>query len=459
MPRPFFEEFLSRAGPGGALACECGKTHQLGTRRIVCAPGALGLAAGELAATRGQGAHLWVLSDGNTESAAGERLKCSLGRARISSRILPASPKVQPAMELVHELDREVEDIGPDLLVSVGSGVLADLAKRVSFDTGIANWAVATAASVDAYTSGTSAIRVDGYHGAVPTRPSEVVICDLDVIARAPRRLFLAGLGDLLAKYIAFLDWNLARVMTGEYYCPFTAASGLGAARAALDAACSHEADPLGAARTLTDAALTSGLAMQALAASRSAASAEHTIAHFWETARCVGTEEHDLHGILVGAASRLVLKGYARFYAGSACGPARPASRLAAFDRELPWEQAVEPGLVPYLGKVRAEMQRKAFDRELLAARLSAWDREREGFLAMARPLLAELEKAVGTLESMGYPFAPRELGVPVEMCLLPARNVRLLRSRYSTFDLAWELGSEAEIVEAVVEAVGQRA
>jgi glycerol-1-phosphate dehydrogenase [NAD(P)+] len=431
----------------------------MGTRRIVSEPGALGLVAGELAATRGHGAHLWVLSDGNTENAAGERLKSSLARAKIVSRILPASPKVQPAMELVRELDREVRDVRPDLVVSVGSGVLADLAKRVSFDTGVANWAVATAASVDAYTSGTSALRVDGYHGAVPTRPSEIVICDLDVIARAPRRLFLAGLGDLLAKFIAFLDWNLARVMTGEYYCPFTAGSGLAAARAALDAARRHEADPLGAARTLTDAALTSGLAMQALAASRSAASAEHTIAHFWETARCVGAEEHDLHGILVGAASRLVLKGYARFYAGSACGPASPEARFAAFDRGLPWEETVEPGLAPYLGKVREEMQRKPFDRELLAARLAGWDRERESVLAMARPLLAELAQAVRTLESMGYPFAPHELGIPDEMCLLPARNVRLLRSRYSTFDLAWELGTEAEIVEAVVEAIGPRA
>jgi len=43
----------------------------------------------------------------------------------------------------------------------------------------------------------------------------------------------------------------------------------------------------------------------------------------------------------------------------------------------------------------------------------------------------------------------------VSMEMCMLPARNVRLLRSRYSTFDLAYELGTDGEIFAAIGEAV----
>ena len=360
-------------------------------------------------------------------------------------------------MELVEELDREVEALRPDLLPGVGSGVISDLVKRVSLDTGVPNWSVATAASVDAYTSATSAIRVGGFHNAVPTAVSETVVCDLGVIAAAPRRMFLAGLGDLLAKYIAFLDWNLSRVMTGEHFCAIMAEAGLDSARSALAAARREAADPAGAVRTLTDAALTSGLAMQSLGNSRSAASAEHTIAHFWETAEAVGNPDHDLHGILVGAASRLVLEGYRRFYGGPACALPLRDARLEAFEQERPWAETLEPGLAPYLTKISHEMGLKPSDRSILEARLDAFAKARDDILAMSRPLLEELGAAVETLQGMSYPFSPGELRIPREMCMLPSQSVRLLRSRYSTFDLAWELGTGSEILEAISSAVGR--
>ena len=37
----------------------------------------------------------------------------------------------------------------------------------------------------------------------------------------------------------------------------------------------------------------------------------------------------------------------------------------------------------------------------------------------------------------------------------LLPVRNVRLLRNRYSAFDLAHELGREGELLEAIAPAL----
>jgi glycerol-1-phosphate dehydrogenase [NAD(P)+] len=456
MPKPFFESFLARADSRGHIACECGQTHALGTRTILVSGNALAESAGVLEQGRGRGLTLWVLSDGNTEAAAGERWKSGLRAARIVSRVLPGVPRVVPTMELVQDLAREARALAPDLLAGVGSGVISDLVKRVSLDTGIPNWSVATAASVDAYTSATSAIRVGGFHNAIPCTPSQVVVCDLGVIAAAPRRMLLAGLGDLLAKFIAFLDWNLSRMVTGERYCAVMAEAGVGSARAALRAARRAAEDPLGSVRTLTDAALTSGLAMQALGNSRSAASAEHTIAHFWETAGAVGSEEHDLHGILAGAASRLVLAGYERFYRGGGLALPDRASRLGTLAAEKPWRDTLESGLVPYLTKIRQEMGLKHYDRAVLSARLEAFAASKDAIQALALPLLDELAAAVETLGGMGFPFSPRELGIPRDMCMLPSRSVRLLRSRYSTFDLAWELGTEGKIVEAIAEAVG---
>jgi glycerol-1-phosphate dehydrogenase [NAD(P)+] len=456
MQRLFFEDFMSRFDASGVLVCACGCTHRLHTRTIVVEQGALERSAELLARERGSRASLWVLSDENTEQAAGERWKSGLKAARIRSRVLPGRPRVVPTIELARELAVEVRAASPDLLVGVGSGVISDLAKKVSLDTGVPNWSVATAPSVDAYTSATSAIRIDGYHSPVPTGISEAVICDLDVIGAAPREMFLAGLGDLLAKFLAYLDWNLSRIMTGEHYCALMSGKGLESARTALSAARSQAADPLAAARTLTDAVLTSGLAMQALENSRSAASAEHTIAHFWEMAAAVGNEEHDLHGILAGAASRLVLHGYRRFYGELGSSRLDVESRLSAYDREGPWRAALEPGLAPFISKISEEMGRRIFDRSILAQRIEHFERSREEIMRLAGPLLQELASAVELLEGMGYPFDLEQLGISLESCMLPARNVRLLRARYTSCDLAYELGREEAIIDGIRAATG---
>ena len=447
MEQYVFQDFLSRFDSRGLFSCTCGRVHTLATRNVMAERGALARSADLLLESHGPGVALWVLSDENTEKAAAGAWKAGVRASRIVSHVLPRAPRPEPSAEVIDELSREVRAAAPGLLVSVGSGVISDLVKKVSMDTGVPNWCVATAASVDAFTSATSAIHVDGFHNAVPAAVSETVICDLDVIERAPREMVLAGFGDLLAKFIAHLDWNLSRVMTGEHYCEIISRAGLESARKALAAARRLREEPGEAARSLTDAVLTSGFAMQAMGSSRSAASAEHTMAHFWEIADAVSNQSLDLHGILVGAASRLVLHGYRAFYGSLPGFRLDPGARLRAFASEKPWQDSLEPGLTPYREKVFSEMAEKKMDRGTLAQRLSTFERSRGSILELAVSALDELAAAIDLLDSMSYPFSPAELGLSAEQCLLPARNVRFLRARYSTFDLAYELGLEQTI------------
>ena len=441
--RFFFQDFLSRFDSHGSFACECGRVHRIHTRAVLAEPGALDASAAALAREFPR-ARLWVLSDENTEAAAGARWKSAVAVSHIASRVLAARPKPAPTAELVDLLAREIPGESPDLLVAVGGGVISDLVKRLSLVLDRPNWCIATAASVDAYSSATAAIDVNGFHNALPARVSHTIVCDPDVIAGAPREMFLAGLGDLLAKYIAHLDWNLSRIMTGEYYCPVIADVALESARSALSAARELRADSLEAIRTLTDAAVSSGFAMQALGASRSAASAEHTMGHLWETPLTALKIRLDLHGILVGAASRMVLHGYRALYARLEQFEPDVSGRLSAYDAEPSWQETIEPALLPYIGKVRQEMTDRPFDRGILARRLEAFRVGRVEILGRARAMLEELGNAVETLEGIGYPFSPSELGIGRELLLLPYRNVRILRRRYSGFDLAYELGLE---------------
>jgi glycerol-1-phosphate dehydrogenase [NAD(P)+] len=448
----FYEDLVSRYRGGGS--CSCGTDHSIGAKDVLVGKGVLERSAALLGGTVPSGGCAWVLSDERTEEAAGREWKRHARGIRLVSKILAGEPRPVPTIELVHELASEVRSAGPALVVGVGSGVIADLAKQVSHETGLPNWAVATAASVDAYSSATAAIRVEGYHRALPTTVSRHIACDLDVISRAPRELFFDGLGDLLAKIISHLDWRLARLMTDEHYCPVIADASLGSSRQALAAARELAADPIAAARTLTDAVLTSGFCMQALGGSRPAASAEHTIAHHWEMAGVVGNPRWDLHGVLVGAASRIVLAAYRRLLEILPSFQPDIRARLAAYDREPPWEDGIEESVRPFLSKIREEMALRRFSRDVLAERLARFDVKREEILAMARPLLDELSEAVQLLEHLDFPFDLAELGVPEDAAATAIRNVSLLRHRYSCFDLAYELGLTGHMREAALAA-----
>jgi glycerol-1-phosphate dehydrogenase [NAD(P)+] len=452
----FFKDFTSRFDANGSYVCECGKVHKLQTRTTLVARNALESAADLLGQSYGRNAKVWVLSDRNTEAAAGARWKASLKGVQLFERVLEGTPKIDPTTELVAELEADVSGRAPKLLVAVGSGVISDLVKRVSLLSGVPNWCVATAPSVDAYGSATASIRVNDFHSATPAQVSEVIVADLDVIEKAPRTMFLAGLGDLLAKFIACLDWSLSRIVTGEHYCPVVSAVALGSARSALDAGRALDEDRAASASALMDAALSSGFAMQATGGSRSAASAEHTIVHFLETAHAAQNEKLDLHGILAGVASRMVLFAYEPFYERLEGFQPDIQRRLAAFDREPPWEKTVEPALAPYMGKVREEMSGRTLDRGALVGRLEAFVARRAEILDLSRSVLKELRQATGLLERMDYPFSFKALDMQPDLVSLPFRNIRLLRRRYSTFDLAYELGLEEILREAGNKYVG---
>jgi glycerol-1-phosphate dehydrogenase [NAD(P)+] len=453
--RTFFKEFLSRFSADGTYACPCGQTHRLGTRTVVIEHGALEESARSLVAQHGSGVRLWVLSDENTEAAAAARWKAALPGGRVVPCILPGRPKPYPTLEMAQSLAAEARAASPDLVVGVGGGVISDLVKRVSLEIEKPNWSVGTAASMDAYPSATVSFGVRGYKSALPGRISETIVCDLDVIGRAPREMFAAGIGDLLGKFIAYLDWNLSRIMTGEHFCPVAAELALDSARTALSAARALRGDPARAVRSLTDAAVSSGLAMQAVTASRPAASSEHTLSHFWETTHAAGVESLNLHGVLVGAASRVMLPGYRALWRELETVEPDVRRRLDRYDAETPWQESLEEGLRPYAGKVAEEMNGRAFDRGTLAQRLETFRTRRLEILALGNAMLGEMTAMVEALDGLEYPFGLRDLRIPPESAYLPLRNIRFLRRRYSAFELAYELGIEEVLRGAAAAAV----
>jgi len=101
----------------------------------------------------------------------------------------------------VTELAREA---GAEVIAGVGGGKTLDTAKIVANNLGLPQFIIPTSASTDAPTSSMSVLYKDtGEHlrCIVHRRGPDLVLVDSRIIARAPLRLFVAGIGDALSTW------------------------------------------------------------------------------------------------------------------------------------------------------------------------------------------------------------------------------------------------------------------
>jgi glycerol-1-phosphate dehydrogenase [NAD(P)+] len=104
-------------------------------------------------------------------------------------------------------------------VLSVGSGVVTDVAKHASYlfeqdnGTHVPFVVYQTANSVSAYASDMAPVFVDGVKRTLASRYPDGLVADLETLRDAPKEMTVAGVGDLLAAFISFPDWFLAQKM------------------------------------------------------------------------------------------------------------------------------------------------------------------------------------------------------------------------------------------------------
>lgn len=97
-----------------------------------------------------------------------------------------------------------------DVLYAVGGGLAADAAKYVAAKRDMPIVSVPTALSVDAFFTWASGVRGDGCVVYVETKPPDLVVLDLDVIAAAPDLVRASGICDVLSIATGCADWVYA---------------------------------------------------------------------------------------------------------------------------------------------------------------------------------------------------------------------------------------------------------
>ena len=358
--------------------CPCGRSHAMETRLLVLQSGCLGAFDRHLAdaGLRGKRAAIY---DENTYRAQGLIRPPAQQEIILSAQNLHADENV--TAQVLARLDGDTA-----VLIAVGSGTIHDIVRYCANARGLPFVSCPTAASVDGFCSNVSAMTWHSFKKTLPGVAPVLVLADTDVIRRAPPHLALSGIGDVLGKYTALLDWNIAHLLTGEHLCPVIE----GMTRRAVTTMRENPED----FEQLTYGLLLSGLAMQMMGNSRPASGAEHHFSHFVEMTQ---PGNPALHGEKVGVAAAVVLGLYHQL-----AEKIRPESHPL---NRPDLSEAFETRLLPSVLEENAHDCVAGLTPEAIAAH---WPAIREMIAGL--PSRAELE---ALYRSIGAKATPEDIGV----------------------------------------------
>lgn len=273
--------------------CGCGKEHKVDIEHVFIEKGALE----RLSFLTKDYRHILMVSDVNTYKVCGKNAEAVIFDKIESSKVFECEGYLVPDENAVEELKACITP-NTDLVIGVGSGVINDLCKYVSFKAGLPYYIIATAPSMDGYASTGAAMIFQNMKITANARVPKAIIADLDVIKNAPIEMIKAGYGDIIGKYSALNDWKLGHVVMDEYFCEkvydLTYETVVNTVKLAFGLLERNEKS----IQALMEALVIVGIAMSYVGNSRPASGSEHHLSHYFEVTGLLNDEPYFLHGI-----------------------------------------------------------------------------------------------------------------------------------------------------------------
>jgi len=190
-------------------------------------------------------------------------------------------------------------------IVGVGGGKSVDVGKLAAFRKGLPFYSVPTSASHDGISSPFASLKDLDRPYSLKAKPPVGILADVLVIASSPRRLLAAGCGDLVSKFTAVHDWQLAHRVTGEYYGGYAADLALMSANVVIRGSRRMGKFGKDSVRDLVEALISAGVAAGIAGSSRPCSGAEHLFSHYLDlSAPGIG-----LHGEKCGLGTIMMAK------------------------------------------------------------------------------------------------------------------------------------------------------
>ena len=287
----------------GKTGCACGKNHDCDIHYVEIGNGVLE----KLTEICAPFSRILLIADGNTYPLCGQRVEEILGE-KIASKQIFGKEIVVPDEKAIAAIEA-VMPTDTDLVLGVGSGVINDLCKHVSFQHGIRYVIVATAPSMDGYASVGSALILEEMKVTLNARVPYAIVAESDVVRTAPMDMIQSGYGDIVGKYSCLNDWKLAQLLRGEYFCDYVWSTVMDTVKKIEGTAEALLARDPDAIRDLTEALVVVGIMMSYVGNSRPASGSEHHLAHYFEITGLLNNHEYYLHGIDVLYAAAVTAK------------------------------------------------------------------------------------------------------------------------------------------------------
>ena len=441
--------------PEEGFACDCGMPHsasplqvlKIGKNVISCCVDGLR----ELNVTKP-----YVVMGENGYRVAGQQVLADMDAEKIPYKklIIPVNPKILPN-EYYTEIVERGYDPTCDFILAIGSGVINDLCKLVAFQHSLRAGIVATAPSMDGYASNSSAMELKGVKTTVYTVCPSLILCDTEIMRNAPYDMLRSGFGDMAAKVISIADWQIAHLVTGEYYCSNVAAMMLKNCHDIIKNVKGISTRDEKAIRIMTEGLILSGIASSFTGISRPASGMEHSVSHVLEMLALARNKEPAFHGLQVGYGVRVALQLY-EMASKEVFSDEKILQAADQFD-ELSWEKEMQT-----VFRAQAEilignaLREGRNDKENIVKRGRAVIANQAQIRAIIQGVLKEKNELIAALDAMEITeiSEPEKLGYTREEAVNAVFHSKDLRARYIFTSLCSDLGIFSKsIVEKMVE------
>lgn len=402
----------------------------------------------------------FIVADTNTFSAAGKQVLQYLKSSEyptIESFIFEGEG-VYAEMDYVNRLQSRLlgQDIAP---VAVGSGTINDITKLAAGRCNLPYLSVATAGSMDGYTSFGASISYKGAKQTFECKAPLAVVADTNVIALASGAMNASGYADLIAKIPSGADWIVADALGIE---PID--------KIAWDLTQTHlremVSNPSGiqtgdsdAIIGLMEGLIMTGLGMQISKSSRPASGAEHQFSHLWDNQHHTFQGSSPSHGFKVGIGSLSSEALYERFLRKEAIDFDVVQANIKQWwpdfsqiekniHRHFPDEDLAMQAIVQC--KVKYLNADQLFQRIQLLK--SIWPELKTKLEVQ----LLGTKKLKEMLSIAGAPTTPEEIGISRDRLKLSYLQAQLIRQRYTILDLALETNAWETCVAPLFEKDG---
>ena len=277
--------------------CSCGLVHSCDIEDIFIEKGANKKIPALISAAGYK--DVVVVSDNNTHPLCASDIATDLKAhgIKVAEMIYVSDGVLVPNEKAIIKLLEKVTT-KTDIIIGLGSGVINDICKYVSFKLRLPYIIVATAPSMDGYASTGAAMIIENMKITYSAHVPKAIIGDTDILRMAPIDLIKAGLGDMIGKLSCLNDWKISHLVTNEILCNNIYELTENAVRQCInniDGILGRNEDSI---QRLMEGLVVVGIAMSYMNNSRPASGSEHHLSHFYEVISIMSGEKCFLHGI-----------------------------------------------------------------------------------------------------------------------------------------------------------------